>query len=296
MAVNDEAIFRVFRRVDRLLREVRRNPEAERVHRFRTAARRLDVVLELLRRSHPRTVRRIAKPVGRLRRRAGKVRDLDVLAAALAALHCESEAARRLAALIAERRDLQRLRLQAALERRGAQKLRHRLRQFARAIASRPVENAPSRQVAPVESSLREFCRVARRMPRTEAALHAYRIRCKHVRYLMELGRPDRTATASLVPLRAMQDALGSWHDHAELTRLAEGMPEAPGRGALLAELRNLTQAKLAQALRVTADARGRLLRRAARVTARAAAAPVRRGPTAVAVRPQGRKAVAGGG
>ena len=296
MAVNDEAIYRAFRRVDRLLREVRRNPEAERVHRFRTAARRLDVVLELFRRSHPRMVQRISKSLARLRRRAGKVRDLDVLAAALAALHCESEAARRLAALIAERRERQQIRLQAALERRSAQKLRHRLRLFARAIASRPVESAPWRQVAPVERALSEFWRVARRMPRTEAALHAYRIRCKHVRYLMELGRPDRTATASLVPLRAMQDALGSWHDHAELTRLAEGMPEAPGRGALLAELRNLTQAKLAQALRVTAAARGRLLRRAAQLNARAEAAPARRGPTAVATPPQGHKAVAGGG
>lgn len=296
MAVNEEAIYRAFRRVDRLLREVRRQPEAERVHRFRTAARRLDVVLELLQRSQPRMARKIAKPLGGLRRRAGKVRDLDVLAAALAELHCESEAARRLAAVVAERRQRQQVRLQAALERRSAQKLRYRLRQFARAAEEDAARTAPWRQMEPVSRALGEFRRVARRMPRSEAALHAYRIQCKHVRYLMELGRPDRTAAACLVPLRAMQDALGSWHDHLELVRLAEKLPETPGRGALLAELRNLTKAELTQALGVTSEARERLLRRANRILAHPAPAPGRRGPTAVPAGPQGDKAAAGGG
>jgi CHAD domain-containing protein len=55
------------------------------------------------------------------------------------------------------------------------------------------------------------------------ADVHRFRIQSKRLRYRVELVRDlgDAEAEPALAWLKRLQDALGEWHDHAELARLA---------------------------------------------------------------------------
>lgn len=81
--------------------------------------------------------------------------------------------------------------------------------------------------------------------------LHDFRIACKHVRYVAELGQTAQAATITS-ECRRVQDAIGEWHDFVMLTKRA--MLLFPSRSPLIAALRTLQSSKLAEALRVTAE------------------------------------------
>src|SRR5207302_8708720 len=71
----------------------------------------------------------------------------------------------------------------------------------------------------------------------TEANLHALRITGKRARYLAE-AMPGRDAKRLVAELRAVQDAIGTWHDSVVLTESAEEFVTGPGQAAFLAALR----------------------------------------------------------
>ena len=83
------------RRVERELVKVWSKQDAESVHRFRSDARRLQTVLEELAPEAGRDHKKLLKALGRIRKRAGKVRDLDVQLAALRSLKIPQEPRRK---------------------------------------------------------------------------------------------------------------------------------------------------------------------------------------------------------
>ena len=96
------------RKLRKLLKKMPADPGPEDVHDFRTQSRQLEANLQAFRLDSGRVGRRILQPISRLRKRAGKVRDMDVLtgfASRVPAQDGEQECSIRLLEYLGARRD-----------------------------------------------------------------------------------------------------------------------------------------------------------------------------------------------
>src|SRR5438309_10751563 len=92
----DEAQSRaVFQKLSRQLSKLANKPAASNVHKFRTYSRRVEALVEALVANPKRKDKRLLKMLARLRKKAGKTRDLDVQIAALRSLKLPQEAGRK---------------------------------------------------------------------------------------------------------------------------------------------------------------------------------------------------------
>src|SRR4051812_24160813 len=67
----------------------------ETVHRFRTTTRRLEILLEQFTRGRDRNQKKLLKMLGKIRKRAGKLRDIDMQIAALRSFKIPQEPRRK---------------------------------------------------------------------------------------------------------------------------------------------------------------------------------------------------------
>ncbi|HXE89631.1 MAG TPA: CHAD domain-containing protein [Terriglobales bacterium] len=272
MPVDYERSRLLFRRLSRLVGRARKKPQVETVHQIRTTARRLEALLEAHAEHTGTAHTKLAKRLRRLRRRAGRVRDLDVQMAALRTVKIGRDAARKtqLMDYLAAERARRERKLVAALDDDSLRKLRRQLRRAQAEVA--PMENpgpagdSPVRPrhrspLEPLPMALRAFARLVRETgPLTEANLHEFRTRGKRVRYLAEMAGDDPDAKRVVKELKRMQDAIGEWHDWLVLTRKAEELFADGGESPLLSALRNLTRARFMRALRSASDVKRTLL------------------------------------
>ena len=91
MSLDREKFHKPVKMVRKLLKKFPRRPLPEHVHRLRTHTRRLDAMLQGLMLTSRRNERRLVEAIARLRKRAGKVRDLDVLAGLVCMLRASGE-------------------------------------------------------------------------------------------------------------------------------------------------------------------------------------------------------------
>src|SRR5690242_3274481 len=77
MGLDSEQVHKPVRKIRKLLKRLPKQPNPEQVHQLRTNFRRLEAVLASL--SLDQKEHRLLKQLGRLRRKAGGVRDMDVL-------------------------------------------------------------------------------------------------------------------------------------------------------------------------------------------------------------------------
>ena len=235
-------------RLERQLLKLGANPASENVHHFRTYGRRVEALLSAQSVQPKRNEKKLLKLLARLRKKAGKVRDLDVQIAALRNLKIPDDRERKLQLIeaLSEERTKRQSRLVKALDKETIRELRKRLK---RAEAVIPDELYPLQEANRHLSALK-----AGVGPVTEEMLHQYRIAGKRARYLAELSK-DPEAVRMVEILKRMQDVIGDWHDWLKLSQRAE---ERFGRqrSALLSALRNVTQAKFHQAVSALEEAR----------------------------------------
>src|SRR5437899_11228607 len=91
MSLEREKFDKPVKILRKLLKKFPRRPLPEHVHRLRTHTRRLDAVLRGLMLTSRRNERRLVEAIARLRKRAGKVRDMDVLAVFFCTLRVSGE-------------------------------------------------------------------------------------------------------------------------------------------------------------------------------------------------------------
>ncbi len=257
------------RRLSRLLKQAADKPQAETVHQFRTAARRIEALLEALSPEPDKNQRKLLKLLSRLRRRAGKVRDMDVQMALLRGVKIGREGQRkeRLLQVLSELRSKREKKLVSALDKDTVREVRRRLEKAAQKLSlfEEPPSMAGELDAAqpfdPVATALREFLRVARAQGALRADnLHAYRLETKHVRYVAEMAGEDKTAQQIVAELKRMQDAIGEWHDWLELSERAQQALEPAPESPLMSALQNVSRAKFRDALSVCTDVRKNLL------------------------------------
>jgi CHAD domain-containing protein len=256
MSIEPKRSRAVFQKLEQDLVKLSSKPPAENVHRFRTGTRRLQILLGELSPELDRNQKKLLKLLGRIRKRAGKVRDLDVQLAALRSMKLPGEPRRKtqLVNRLIELRAQQEKKLRKAADKDTVRGIRKRLKR-----AGKNFDPEASRDPLPVAAGMLEAVH-RQDAPVTEALLHQYRILSKRARYAAEFAVPSAKAEQFIAGVKRIQDALGDWHDWLTLTQTASGHLGEVRESPLMAELRNVTGAKFRHAVAVLSSMRGNLI------------------------------------
>jgi CHAD domain-containing protein len=277
MALDQERPRVVLQKLNRNLSKLANQPTADNIHQFRTYSRRLQALLEELALDLGKNDKKLHKLISRLRKRAGRLRDLDVQIAALRTLKIPDQDGRKaqLQRVLSEARAKREKKLLKAFDQDTVRELHKRLQRTARSVEVR-------QDADPLALAMRLFARQAQdHSPLTEDRLHQYRLTGKRVRYLVEFAASTPETEAIIVQLKHMQDALGDWHDWLTLTQNAAKRLGEAQDCALLVALRNLTRAKFRRAVEVVMQTRTALAGKPSRMDA------PRRTPTAALEAPR---------
>lgn len=277
MPVDHERTRSLFQNVATLAGKLKARPAPERVHHFRTTARRIEALLQVVRPEPDKATQKFLKQMARIRRRCGRVRDVDVQVAALRKLKIGREATTKAQLMDTLDRKHER-RCERLLEELDTATVRRFQKSAARVCTSlfepppapKDAEEGeaaapappPMDAIQPVPLALRMFSHLARtHRALTEETLHQYRLQGKYVRYVAEMaGEEDAQAVEIVAEMKRMQDAVGEWHDWLELMQTAERVLAHPERHALYAAIGSAKHGKFLEARNVCAHVRRRLL------------------------------------
>lgn len=255
MPVDEKRSRLAFQRLGRELTRIAKRPAPESIHKFRTNSRRVEALLTDVVRELDRNDEKLLKLLARLRKKAGKLRDLDVQVTALRDLKFpqgNGHKSQLLEVLVEERSEREKG-LGKAFNREIAGKIRKRLKRAASQLTV-------PKNAEPLALTLNKLAQLGRdHAPLTEKTLHEYRIIGKRARYVAELADDNPVAQGVIQQLKHMQDVLGDWHDWLKLTQRAEQLLGGVRESALVAMLRNVTQAKFRQSLDAVAGIRAAL-------------------------------------
>src|SRR6266853_1932929 len=245
MSIAPERCRLVFQKLERDLDRLSAHPEANNVHRFRTGVRRLQTLLEELCPARDRNQRRLLKLLTRIRKKAGKVRDLDVQLAALRSLKFPQQPRPKTQLMhqLIELRGQREKKLSKALTREAVREIHKRLKRGRKDF--RPEVN---RDPLAVARQILEPIARADGLP-SEELVHQYRILGKRARYAAEFASKSPQSVQFIAQIERIQDALGDWHDWHTLTQSAAERLGDARESSLVAALHNVTGAKFRNAV-----------------------------------------------
>jgi CHAD domain-containing protein len=244
-----------FEKLSRQLAEIKKKAAADNVHRFRTYSRRVETLLSELVPEPARNERQLVKLLGRLRKKAGRVRDLDVQIGALRSLKIPQEPGRKSQLLrsLAEDRVRREKKLVKIFRGDAVREVRKRVKR-----ARNRVQIPASAD--PLALAVQKIVQLNVEHPAlTNDVLHQYRIMGKRARYLAELATKSPESEQFLERITRMQDMLGDWHDWLQLTQRAEKLFKNVDRSPLMAALRNVSRAKFRQSVEILSETRAAL-------------------------------------
>jgi CHAD domain-containing protein len=257
MAFDHDRVAQLFKKLDRQLGKLSAKPQPKSIHQFRTAARRVETLLPELIPDHDRKSRKLLKLITKLRRRAGKVRDLDVQIAALRSLKVSEQPGikTQLLQAMSEKRSQREKRFLDMLDKETIRELRRRLGRSNHHFS----EETPDPKVL-VRSRLATF--VNGSGPITENLLHQCRIEGKKIRYLAELVGDSPEVQRTIDELKRMQDVLGEWHDWLTLNATVSKLLPESTNSPLRAAIGNILRAKYRDAVQAVSTAKANLLKK----------------------------------
>ncbi len=252
MPLHPEYTRATFRKLARQMPKLAGKLAPENVHKFRTSSRRVEVLVADLAVNRTGNDKKLLKLLGRLRKKAGRVRDVDVQSLALRSLKIPQEPGRKsqLMRTLAEERARREKKLAKSLDKKTVAEVRKRLK---RTTATLEIpKNADPLSRARQKLNELEVDQGAI----TEKTLHQFRIVGKRARYVAELAGKDAEATRLIALLNHMQDVIGDWHDWVQLANRAEKLFGGVQDSALVSALRNITRAKFRQAVNTLTETR----------------------------------------
>jgi CHAD domain-containing protein len=220
------------------------------VHRLRLTIRKLESLVAF---AHPdlgRKQRRALEDLVELRKRAGKVRNLDVQMDLLGTIANGSTARdrRKLTDLLERKRIRRAKHLRAHIKSLQDSKFLGHLDRVVADAAGKFHEGA----LSPLTEARRQLTSLAMEYGTGDSVqprlLHQVRIRLKMIRYLAESSAESPEQQRILISLKAVQDAIGSWQDWEELRGTAEKLFDERVNCPLLMEIRALRAARYAAA------------------------------------------------
>ena len=249
----------LFSKLEKLTRQISSQATPEAVRRLRTTVRRIETLISTYASGDQRSLAKLTKQVSALRRRAGKVRDLDVQLAALQGVRTEAGKREKviLTRYLASVRGKRERKLLGSLQDEIDRGLRKRIERGADLLAN-PSRTGPAKDFA-VEA-LRKFQELVQyHPPLTEENLHEFRLECKRIRYLAEMGAVTPATARIVTALKRVQDAMGDWHDWFTLTETAKEVLANPA-SPFLSALRAYRRSSFNEAVRVISEVGKELL------------------------------------
>jgi len=288
MSADKKTAQRLFTKFDKAIKQVAKEADADHVHHLRTNARRIEALISS---EKIGANGKLLKQLKRYRKRAGKVRDVDVQIAALKSLQIEGHYEHKQTVLSA----LQRQRAKGAkkllaLVEDSQQDSRKRLQKVKGKVLDRVGEAGPPMDF--YQAALDLFRKAAGDLEtnggfKDPAKLHEFRLDAKKVRYTAEMAGNNKEAKALAKEMERLQDAIGDWHDWQVLSETAADELSAVRTSALIAILQNIVGAKFAAAVRIATDVTDRLLQRPPKIVAK-------KGPTSAQAATRGQRMASG--
>ncbi len=230
----------VFQRMGRQIGKLTKSASIHNVHKFRTNSRRIEALVSELAPENGNQ-KKLLKLLSKLRKKAGKVRDLDVQIAFLKELKVPDRQNQRAQLLewLDSEQTRRKKKLEKAFDSDVAEELRKRLRRIQSEMkldAVDPLALAHKRLPNPGTT------------PLSEKMLHTCRIEAKKARYLAELAEESAESKHFIDELKKAQDAIGEWHDIMKLKERAEQLFGGVSDSALVSVLQNISRAKFRRA------------------------------------------------
>lgn len=258
MAVDTDRIHKPIRKLRKFLKLSPKRLTPEEIHELRTNARRFETNVEALGLSHDKNEKRLSRKLARVRKRAGKIRDMDVLTEYALTVNLDGEQdclVQLLESLGANRaKHVKKLRDEIA---RVGTSLRRRLKRSATKlqkafdkIRRRQTSSAAHESSEPMAQALRLSQQLKRPERLDKKNLHEYRLKIKELRYILQLAE-DADQQQFVSKLGEVQDAIGEWHDWQELISIAGQTLDHSGC-KLLIKLQAIAETKYDQALSLT--------------------------------------------
>jgi CHAD domain-containing protein len=277
MPLEPDRLLKPLKKLRKLIRRMDRQPAPGKVHDLRTNTRRFESIFQALSLEEHGVGKSTLKDLGRLRKRAGKVRDLDVLTGFASTIHLKGE----------EECGVQ------LLENLGAQRKKHATRLYKEAIRLRSSLHKDLKHASSIVAKLlQEKASVSKADTRTadtmaaaaklsaglatprqlgRKTLHPYRLKVKGLRNVLQMA--DSAVRSKFVDdLGQVKDAIGEWHDWEELVSIARKVLDHGKECALQGELKRIVEQKYEKALGVSERLRKTYLHNAR---------PVRKGASA---------------
>lgn len=244
MAKADERGKLIFGKMGRDIARLGAEQNADRVHSFRTTARRVQTLFEVLLTNPGRKQKKLLKTLNRIRKRAGRVRDLDVQLSALRSLKVSFQPRRKTQLMqeLLELRAQHEKDLRKLLTKSEVWELKKRLKQAAKTAKLESIRD-------PLAEAKQILASAQVGSEDKEELLHRYRLAVKRARYTAEFAPKSADAIQLIRQLKRLQDALGNWHDWMMLTHSAIQRFGEVGQSPLVAALHSVTRAKFRHAV-----------------------------------------------
>lgn len=263
MGLDVQQVHKPVRKIRKLLKNLSKSLTPEQVHQLRTNSRRLEATLTSLSFNLSRRETRLLKDISVLRKKAGRVRDMDVLMGAVPdADHTEQECRVTLLEHLGDsrRKQAKNLYAEGRRSRRARSTLKRVERQLKAALGERNGDCnqviARSRATAAaltLESELAGPKQLGRQN------LHAYRRKVKELQNVLRLGEGSGRQEF-LEVLNAVKDSIGEWHDWEELFAIAREVLDHAPRCQLVAEIKAIKDRKFKAALTASQEMRRKYL------------------------------------
>ncbi len=238
------------------LRKVRRDPQPDQIHKLRVSTRRFTAALEYGDLKPGKKQQAYLENLEDLRKKAGKVRDLDIQLELVNELpapadhddlrslgaHLEKKRKRRASKLGELAGKLRHTRLLAHMEQMGQSAV----------SADRPEHDGA---LSEAQARLNVLAQKNQKHSTFKAGrLHQLRIELKMVRYLAELAPESAEKEHLMRQLKSAQDALGKWHDWESLTITAKKFFADKKICAVLQEIRTLAESRRMEAVTAVSE------------------------------------------
>lgn len=227
---------------------------AKEVHKLRTTARRIEALTAYLPEKVCDKYESLLDEIHAVRKKSGKVRDLDVQLDLLRRVGNDSQRPQFevLESRLLEQRERRAEKLYKEVRVLQRKKWLGRLDKLSQQITESPI--AALAKSVPLHSAQEKLRILAARYPDSVSMvdpeeLHQLRIELKKIRYTAELAGNDAATKKFAAALEKTQDAIGAWHDWLTLSEAAEEALNNYVSSGILMQLRSLTTSAFSAAI-----------------------------------------------
>lgn len=255
MALDQNKIRKTIRKLDKSLDSQSHWRSPEKVHDLRTRSRRLEAVARALMLDQDQSGHSLLKAVNRIFKKAGKVRDMDVLTGFASGLPADGQdpnhgpCLTQLLQHLQEKRQKSALKLHARIAK-HSKAVSHRLKQCSSRLSGNSDPSEAQRLQSNATAFALQLSSELAAWPRlTVANMHPYRLKVKELRYTLQMAEGNDSPFVSM--LEEATDAIGEWHDWSQLLEIATEVLKRNPKCSVLNAIRSVASAKRHHALHI---------------------------------------------